>query len=250
MSAMVSQITGVSIDCLINYSGADQRKYKSSASLAFVRGIHQWPVNFPHSGPVTRKMISFDDVIMCLLCKTSDCDSWRRTQNIEWYMTSHEWQYFWSQVGWFPNYFTNDTETYQQITSWLTRKSFYFAASYFCLITDIFLMSQGCIQISYMLHSLTQPLNACDVIAWHRFRHYWPFVRGIHQWTHLSKRLKCGAFVFSLLYTGLSVEMLKPNFYDEQDSRFLYCFTLSSLLSSFILFPTNPPTHAITSVML
>ena len=150
MSAMVSQITGVSIDCLINYSGADQRKYKSSASLAFVRGIHQWPVNFPHSGPVTRKMISFDDVIMCLLCKTSDCDSWRRTQNIEWYMTSHEWQYFWSQVGWFPNYFTNDTETYQQITSWLTRKSFYFAASYFCLITDIFLMSQGCIQISYM----------------------------------------------------------------------------------------------------
>ena len=41
----------------------DQRKHKSSASLAFVRGIHRWPVNSPHKGPVTRKMFSFDDVI-------------------------------------------------------------------------------------------------------------------------------------------------------------------------------------------
>ena len=37
------------------YSGADQRKHQSSASLAFVRGIHRWPVNSPHKGPVTRK---------------------------------------------------------------------------------------------------------------------------------------------------------------------------------------------------
>ena len=44
--------------------GADQRKHQSSSSLAFVRGIHQWPVNFPHKGPVTRKMFPFDDVIM------------------------------------------------------------------------------------------------------------------------------------------------------------------------------------------
>ena len=44
---------------------ADQRKYQNSASLAFVRGIHQWPVNSPHKGPVTRKMFPFDDVIIC-----------------------------------------------------------------------------------------------------------------------------------------------------------------------------------------
>ena len=37
---------------------------KSSASLAFVWGIHQWPVNSPDIGPVTRKMFPFDDVIM------------------------------------------------------------------------------------------------------------------------------------------------------------------------------------------
>ena len=35
-----------------------------SASLAFVRGIHRGPVNSPHRGPVTRKMFSFDDVII------------------------------------------------------------------------------------------------------------------------------------------------------------------------------------------
>ena len=46
------------------YSGADQRKYPSSASLSVVRGIHQWPVNSPHKGPVTRKMFPYDDVII------------------------------------------------------------------------------------------------------------------------------------------------------------------------------------------
>ena len=52
-------------DCLLNrYSGADHRKHQSSASLAFVRGIHRGPVNSPHKWPVTRKMIPFDDVIM------------------------------------------------------------------------------------------------------------------------------------------------------------------------------------------
>ena len=30
----------------------------------FVRGIHRWPVNSPHKGPVTRKLFPFDDVIM------------------------------------------------------------------------------------------------------------------------------------------------------------------------------------------
>ena len=29
-----------------------------------MRGIHRWPVNSPHKGPVTRKMFPLDDVIM------------------------------------------------------------------------------------------------------------------------------------------------------------------------------------------
>ena len=64
MCAMASQITGVSIVCSTVCSGADQRKYRSSPSLAFVRGIHRCPVNYPHKGPVTRKLFPFDDVII------------------------------------------------------------------------------------------------------------------------------------------------------------------------------------------
>ena len=64
MSAMPSQITSLAIVYSILDSGADQRIHQSSASLAFVRGIHRSPVNFPHKRPVTRKMFPFDDVIM------------------------------------------------------------------------------------------------------------------------------------------------------------------------------------------
>ena len=46
------------------YLDIDKRKHQSSASLAFVRGIHRGPVNSPHKGPVTRKTVPFDDVIM------------------------------------------------------------------------------------------------------------------------------------------------------------------------------------------
>ena len=64
MGSMASQITSITIVYPTVYSGTDQRKHKSSASLAFVRGNHQRPVNFPHKWPVTRKMCPFDDVIM------------------------------------------------------------------------------------------------------------------------------------------------------------------------------------------
>ena len=46
--------------------GANQRKHQSSASLAFVRGIHRPAVNSPHKGPVTRRMFPFHVVIMNL----------------------------------------------------------------------------------------------------------------------------------------------------------------------------------------
>ena len=64
MSAMASQITGISMVCWTVCSGTDQRKHQRSASLPYVRGIQQWPMNSPHKWPVTRKMFPFDDVIM------------------------------------------------------------------------------------------------------------------------------------------------------------------------------------------
>ena len=64
MTTMASQIIGVSIVYSTACSGADQGKQHRSASLACVREIDRWPVNFPYKGPVTRKMFPFDDVIM------------------------------------------------------------------------------------------------------------------------------------------------------------------------------------------
>ena len=67
MSAMASQLTGVSIVCSTVGSCADQTKHQSSASLAFVWGIHRSPVNSPHKWPITRKMFHL---------MTSSCDRW------------------------------------------------------------------------------------------------------------------------------------------------------------------------------
>ena len=64
MGAIASQITSLTIVYSTVYSGADHRKHQSSASLAFVRGIHRGPVNSLHKWPVTRKMFPFDDVFM------------------------------------------------------------------------------------------------------------------------------------------------------------------------------------------
>ena len=64
MGAIASQITSLTIVYSIVHSGADQRQHQRSASLAFVQGIHRWPVNSPHKWPVTLKMFPFDDVIM------------------------------------------------------------------------------------------------------------------------------------------------------------------------------------------
>ena len=63
MSVMQSQITSVSIVCSMVCLGTDQRKLQSSASLAFVWGIHRWPVNSLHKRPVTRKIFPFHDVL-------------------------------------------------------------------------------------------------------------------------------------------------------------------------------------------
>ena len=64
MGTMASQITSLTIVYSTVYSGADQSKHQSSASLAFVWGNHRGPVNSSHKWPVTRKMFPFDDVIM------------------------------------------------------------------------------------------------------------------------------------------------------------------------------------------
>ena len=78
MTTIASQITSLTSVYSTDYSAADQRKHQSSASLAFVWGIHRGPVNSPHKGPVTRKMFPFDDVIMFTesVIITCQCPMW------------------------------------------------------------------------------------------------------------------------------------------------------------------------------
>ena len=81
MGVMASQITSLTIVFSTVYSGADQRKHQSSALLVFVRGIHRGPVNSLHKGPVTRKMFSFDEVIMIV---TPHGCHWLMASQITW----------------------------------------------------------------------------------------------------------------------------------------------------------------------
>ena len=64
MTMMASQITSLTFVCLTIYSDADQRKHQSSASLAFVGGIH-WDRWIPWTkGQLRRK---------CFHLMTSSC---------------------------------------------------------------------------------------------------------------------------------------------------------------------------------
>ena len=58
MGAITTQITSLTVYC-----DADQGKHESSASLAFVWGIHRGPVDSLHKWPVTQKMFPFDDIM-------------------------------------------------------------------------------------------------------------------------------------------------------------------------------------------
>ena len=73
MGTIASQIASLTIVYSTVYSDADQRKNQSSASLAFVRGIHRGPVNSAHKWPVARKMFPFDDVIMTYYKRVTTC---------------------------------------------------------------------------------------------------------------------------------------------------------------------------------
>ena len=52
-------------DCLLNHPFRRRSKKTSKLSVTgLCGGIYRWPVNSPYKLPVTRKMFSFDDIIM------------------------------------------------------------------------------------------------------------------------------------------------------------------------------------------
>ena len=66
-------------DCLLNRLFRRRSKKTSKFRVTgLCAGIHRWPVNSPHKGPVTRKMFPFDDVIIsrrgsCHTCGAFGC---------------------------------------------------------------------------------------------------------------------------------------------------------------------------------
>ena len=78
MGVRASQITSLATVYSAIYSGAAQRKHPSSASLAFVRGIHRWPVNFPHkNGQQRGKCFHLTTSSWCFWnTATSPADQW------------------------------------------------------------------------------------------------------------------------------------------------------------------------------
>ena len=54
-----------SFDCLFHsLCEPTSKKHQNPHYWPFVRAIHRWLVNSPHKGPVTRKKLPFDDVMM------------------------------------------------------------------------------------------------------------------------------------------------------------------------------------------
>ena len=73
MGTMASQITSLTIVYSITYSGADQRKHQSLASLVFLRGFHQWPVNSPFKrASIAEKVSIWRGHHGCHLCELDD----------------------------------------------------------------------------------------------------------------------------------------------------------------------------------
>ena len=126
MSAMASQINGVHIVYSTVCSETYQGKHQSSASLAFVRGIHRWPVNSSHKGPVTRKMCPFDDVITEAATKTTS-------------IRGHNIKYFFD-----ASYSSNKcSETYHQ--RWRSRLVYSkHGAIFYCGLLLYILYTSGC----------------------------------------------------------------------------------------------------------
>ena len=186
MSVRASQITSLTIVYSIVYSDADQRKHQSSASLAFVWGIHRGPVSSPHKGPVTRKMFPFDDVIMKsamhrdLLVLPVFYKIWTSIL-----LCTHHQTWSWTKMC-FPQ---KDKDISGDLSD-----IFLISIMSFSVLCEIWNRWNDLINklgdiLEWLLSSkprntyryLPSDWHHDDVAALKRFLDHWPFVRGIHR---------------------------------------------------------------------
>ena len=89
MSAMTSQTSSFLVVYSTVCSGADHKKHQHSVSIVFVGVIHPGPANSPHKGPIMRKMLPFDYVIIDLKCEV------RHIPNLTLILDDHFFHYKW-----------------------------------------------------------------------------------------------------------------------------------------------------------
>ena len=121
MGTIASQITSLTIVYSTVYSDADQRKHQSSASLAFVCGIHRGPVNSPHKWPV---MFPFDDVIMKIISQFLTFLNTEMVQLVEIVYPEWPWLVYPIQpILWLVMAWRHQQSELQQAWYWTTVKS-------------------------------------------------------------------------------------------------------------------------------
>ena len=192
MSVMMSEITGISFVYSTLCSGTDERKHQSSTSLAFVRGIHRWPGNSLHKGPVMLKMFPFDDFIM---------DKSKMVQAIAWQTVA-------AAIS--KLFMTSMISHHLLLTRWSLEKSW---GNFSITILRVLIWSHPSMSIYLGKQQLLlQILIQCtvewlhdDVIKWKHFPRHWTFVRGIHR-SPVNSPHKCqwhGALMFSFICAGI-----------------------------------------------
>ena len=99
MGAMASRITGVSIFYSTLCLDVDPRKHQSSASVAFVRGIHLWQVIPLTKRPFKRIIFPFDDAILHELMNHLVIETWLLKIIPLWPVPMHMIRYIYVIVG-------------------------------------------------------------------------------------------------------------------------------------------------------
>ena len=155
------------LHCLFNcWFRRRSKKYRSSASLAFVRGIQRWPMNSLHKWPVTRKMFPFDNVIVCRL-----------------YCVKEMWHWGIYNLRNNPNILPEKLSVGYALPP---RSLVINITDMNCSPAVLGIAKQIGRQpplwpVCYGSAAVTNNVLHDDVMIWKRFPHHWPFVRGIHQ---------------------------------------------------------------------
>ena len=149
MSTMASQVTNLTIVYSTVYSGANQRKHQSSASLAFVREIHRGPVTSPHKCQQRGK---------CFYWMTSSCFLW--FVYVRFYPFPPGWLH--CVPRYFYRFVLKDLNSFRENSLFIYVKSVWFT-----LMLSLF-------ESLFKHNTRTCCLRAC---CWH----YWPLVRAIYR---------------------------------------------------------------------